>query len=89
MRIHFNFITMASGEGINLCQSPTIDTAIQSRSGTDYYPSDAVPGNSKETITIEVINKSEVDFIDLNSTEIIADLQIGDKSDNGKNYLAI
>ena len=84
MRIHFTFLTMASGEGTNLFQSPTVDTAIQSRSDTDYYPSDAVPGNSKETITIEVINKSEVDFIDLNSTEIIADLQIGDKSDNGK-----
>ena len=80
---------MASGEGINLFQSPTIDTTIQSRADTDYYLSDAVPDNSKETITIEVINKSEVDFIDLNSTEIIADLQIGDTSDNGKNYLAI
>ena len=80
---------MASGEGINVFQSPTIDTTSQSRADTDYYPSDVVPDNSKETITIEVINKSEVDFIDLNSSEIIADLQIGDTSDNGKNYLAI
>ena len=80
----FHLITMANGEGINLFQSPTVDTTIQSQADTDYYPSDAVPDNIIETITIEVINKSDVDFIDLHSTEIIADLQIGDTSDNGK-----
>ena len=75
---------MASGEGVNLFQSPVVDTSVISRTDTDYYPSDAVPDNNKETITIEVINKSEVDFIDLNSTEIIADLQICNKANNAK-----
>ena len=81
---------MASGKGINLFQFPTIDTTIQLQADTDYYLSVAVPDNSKETITIEVINKSEVDFSDLNSNEIIADLQIGDIHQTmDKNYLAI
>ena len=75
---------MASGEGVNLFQSPAVDTSIQSRTDTDYYPSDAVPDNNRETITIEVINKSEVDFIDLNSREIIADLQICYKTNDVK-----
>ena len=83
MLILFN-VNMASGEGVNLFQSPVVDTTVLSRTDTDYYPSDVVPDNNKETITIEVINKSEVDFIDLNSTEIIADLQICDKTNNTK-----
>ena len=40
------------------------------------------PDNNKESIIIEVITKSETDFIDLNSTEILADLQICDTTDN-------
>ena len=83
MLILFN-VNMASGEGVNLFQSPVVDTSVISRTDTDYYPSDAVPDNNKETITIEVINKSEVDFIDLNSTEVIADLQICNKANNAR-----
>ena len=73
---------MASGEGLNLFQQPTYDTSIVSRADTEYYPSDMTPDNNKESIIIEVINKSETDFIDLNSTEILADLQICDTTDN-------
>ena len=58
-------------EGLNLFKQPFSDASVISRTDTDYYPSDAIPENSKETIQIEVINKSEVDFIDLNSTESI------------------
>ena len=72
---------MASGEGLNLFQQPTYDTSIVSRADTEYYPSDMTPDNNKESILIEVINKSDTDFIDLNSTEILADLQICDTAD--------
>ena len=40
------------------------------------------PDNNTESIIIEAINKSETDFIDLNSTEILADLQICDTTNN-------
>ena len=40
-----------------------------------------MPDNNKESILIEVINKSDTDFIDLKSTEILADLQICDTTD--------
>ena len=73
---------MASGEGLNLFQQPTNDTSIVSRADTEYYPSDMMPDNNKESINNEVINKSETDFIDLISTEILADLQICDTTDN-------
>ena len=73
---------MASSEGLNLFQQPTYDTSIVSRADTEYYPSDMTPDNNKESIIIEVINKSETDFIDLKSTEILADLQICDTTDN-------
>ena len=69
-------------EGLNLFKQPISDASILSRTDTDYYPSDAIPDNSKETIQIEVINKSEVDFIDLNSTEIIMGLRIQNRDDN-------
>ena len=69
-------------EGLNLFKQPFSDASIISRTDTDYYPSDAIPDNSKETIQIEVINKSEVDFIDLNSTEIIMNLRIQNKETN-------
>ena len=39
------------------------------------------PDTNKESIIIKVINKSETDFIDLNSTEILADLQICNTTD--------
>ena len=67
-------------EGLNLFKQPFSDASVISR--TDYYPSDAIPDNSKETIQIEVINKSEVDFIDLNSTEILMNLRIQNKAKN-------
>ena len=73
---------MASGEGLNLCQQPAYDTSIVSRADTEYYPFHMTPDNNKESIIIEVINKSETDFIDLNSTEILADPQICDTTDN-------
>ena len=69
-------------EGLNLFKQPFSDASIISRTDTDYYPSDAIPDNRKETIQIEVINKSEVDFIDLNSTEIIMNLRIQNKETN-------
>ena len=69
-------------EGLNLFKQPFSDASIISRTDTDYYLSDAIPDNSKETIQIEVINKSEVDFIDLNSTEIIMNLRIQNKETN-------
>ena len=69
-------------EGLNLFKQPFSDASVISRTDTDYYPSDAIPDNSKETIQIEVINKSEVDFIDLNSTEILMRLRIQNKADN-------
>ena len=69
-------------EGQNLFKQPISDASIISRTDTDYYPSDAIPDNSKETIQIEVINKSEVDLIDLNSTEIIMNLRIQNKENN-------
>ena len=53
-------------EGLNVFKLPFIDNSVILRTDTDYYPSDAAPDNSKEAITIEVTNKSEVDFIDLN-----------------------
>ena len=73
---------MVSDEGLNLFQQPTYDTSIVSRADTEYYSSDMTPDNNKESIIIEAINKSETDFIDLNSTEILADLQICDTIDN-------
>ena len=69
-------------EGLNLFKQPFSDSSSISRTDTDYYPSDAIPDNSKETIQIEVINKSEVDFIDLNSTESIMNLRIQNKANN-------
>ena len=69
-------------EGLNLFKQPFSDASVISRTDTDYYPSDAIPDNSKETIQIEVINKSEVDFIDLNSTEILMTLRIQNKANN-------
>ena len=73
---------MVSDEGLNLFQQPTYDTSIVSRADTEYYSSDMTPDNNKESIIIEAINKSETDFIDLNSTEILPDLQICDTIDN-------
>ena len=49
---------------------------------TDYYWSDAIPDNSKEGIQIEVITKSEVDFIELTSTEILMNLRSQNKANN-------
>ena len=69
-------------EGLNLFKQLYSDASIISRTDTDYYPSDAIPDNSKETIQIEVINKSEVDFIDLNSTEILMKLRIQNTAGN-------
>ena len=69
-------------EGLNLFKQPFSDASGISRTDTDYYLSDAIPDNSKETIQIEVINKSEVDFIDLNSTEILMNLRIQNKANN-------
>ena len=69
-------------EGVNLFKQPFSDASVISRRDTDYYPSDAIPDNSKETIQIEVINKSEVDCIDLNSTEILMNLRIQNKANN-------
>ena len=69
---------MASGEGLNLFQQLTYYTSIVSRADTEYYLSDMRPDNNKDSIIIEVITKSETDFIDLNSTKILADLQICD-----------
>ena len=69
-------------EGLNLFSAPISDASIISRQDTDYYPSDSVPDNNKETITIEVINKSEVDFIDHSSKEILMKLQIRNKTNN-------
>ena len=69
-------------EGLNLFKQPYSDASIISRTDTDYYPSDAIPDNSKETIQIEVINNLEVDFIDLNSTEILMKLRLQNKADN-------
>ena len=63
-------------EGLNLFKQPFSDASVIWRTDTDYYPSDAIPDNSKETIQIEVINISEVDFIDLKSTEILMNLRI-------------
>ena len=68
-------------EGLNLFKHPFSDTSVLSRTDTDYYPSDTAPDNNKETITIKVIYKSEVDFTDLNSTEILMKLQIQNKAD--------
>ena len=73
---------MASSESLNLFQKPTYDTSIVSRVDTEYYPSDMTPDNNEGSIIIEVINKSETDFIDLKSTEVLADLQICDTTDN-------
>ena len=75
---------MIHAEGLNLFQTPLSDVSVISRHDTDYYPSDAVPNNSKETIQVEVINKSVEDFIDLNSTEIHLSLQICNKADGTK-----
>ena len=69
-------------EGLTLFKQPFSDASVISRTDTDYYPSDAIQDNSKETIQIEVINISEVDFIDLNSTEILMNLRIQNKADN-------
>ena len=78
---------MASGEGLNLFQQPTYDTSIVSRADTEYYPSDMTRDNNKESIIIEVINKSETDFIGLNSTEILADLEICDRRTENDVYV--
>ena len=69
-------------EGLKLFSAPISDASIVSRQDTDYYPSDSAPDNNKETIIIDVINKSEVDFIDLSSTEILMKLQIRNKANN-------
>ena len=69
-------------EGLYLIKQPFSDASVISRTDTDCYPLDAIPENSKETIQIEVINKSEVDFIDLTSTEILMNLRIQNKADN-------
>ena len=69
-------------DGLNLFKQPFSDASVISRTDMDYYPSDAIPDNSKETIQIEVINKSKVDFIDLNSTEILMNLRIQNKANN-------
>ena len=73
---------MANTEGLTLFAAPSSDSSIISRHDTDYYSSDSVPDNNKETIAIEVVNKSKVDYIDLSSTEIIMKLQICDKTNN-------
>ena len=44
-------------EGLNLFKQPFRDASVISRTDTDYYPSDTIPDNSKETLQIEVINK--------------------------------
>ena len=67
---------------MNLFKQPFSDASVISRTETDYYPSDAIPDNSKETIPIEGIDKSEVDFIDLNSTEILMNLRSQNKANN-------
>ena len=69
-------------EELNLFSLPQFDGSIISRQDTDYYPSNASPGNTKETIIINVINQSDVDFIDLSSTEILLQLRVKKKSDN-------
>ena len=69
-------------EGLNLFKQPFSDASVISGTDMDYYPSDAILDNSKETIQIKVINKSEVDFIDLNSTEILMNLRIQNKANN-------
>ena len=73
---------MINAEGLNLFQAPLADVSIQSRHDTDYYPSDAVPDNSKETIYIQVVNTSAVDLRDVSNVEIHAGLQIRNKADN-------
>ena len=80
---------MTSGEGLNLFQQPPYNTSIVSRTDTEYYPSNMTPDNNKESISIEVINKSKTDFIDLNSTEILADLQICDTTDNSASNITL
>lgn len=75
---------MIHAEGLNLFQTPMSDVSVISRHDTDYFPSDAIPNNSKETIQIEVVNTSMEDFIDLSSTEIHMSLQIVDKADGTK-----
>ena len=72
---------MASCEGLNLLQQPPYNASIVSRTDTEYYPSNMTPDNNKESISIDVINKSKTDFIDLTSTEILSDLQICDTTD--------
>ena len=69
-------------EGLNLFQLPSIDSSTESRHDTDYYPSNSSPGNSKETIVIDVVNKSDVDFIDLGSTEVLVELRVKNKVNN-------
>ena len=71
---------MINAEGLNLFQAPLADVSIQSRHDTDYYPSDAVPDNSKETIYIQIVNTSLVDLRDVSQVEIHAGLQIRNKA---------
>ena len=75
---------MTSSEGLNLFQQPSYDNSILSRTDTEYFPSDMVPDKNKEGIIIDVINKSETDFIKLHSTDILADLQICDDTDKSR-----
>ena len=71
---------MINAEGLNLFQAPLADVSIQSRHDTDYYPSDAVPDNSKETIYIQIVNTSPADLRDVSQVEIHAGLQIRNKA---------
>eukprot|EP00112_Aurelia_sp_Birch-Aquarium-sp1_P009137 Seg2027.4 transcript_id=Seg2027.4/GoldUCD/mRNA.D3Y31 product="putative protein F54H12.2" protein_id=Seg2027.4/GoldUCD/D3Y31 len=67
---------MINAEGLNLFQPPLSDVSIRSRHVTDYYPSDTVPNNSKETIYISVVNRSLEDLQDVGQVECHASFQI-------------
>ena len=67
---------------MNLFKQRYSDISLISRMDTDYSPSHAIPDNSKETIQIDVSNKSEVDFIDLKCTEILMKLRIHNMASN-------
>ena len=69
-------------EGLNLFKQPYSDASVISRTDTDFYLPDAIPDNSKDTIQFKGISKSEVDFIDFISTEILMNLRIQNKADN-------
>eukprot|EP00112_Aurelia_sp_Birch-Aquarium-sp1_P014123 Seg3025.2 transcript_id=Seg3025.2/GoldUCD/mRNA.D3Y31 product="putative protein F54H12.2" protein_id=Seg3025.2/GoldUCD/D3Y31 len=65
-------------------RAPLSDVSIKSRHDTDYYPSDAVPDNSKETIYIPVVNRSEEDLQDVGQVECHASIQICNTADGTK-----